>query len=70
MAAKMDTPNPIKAARKKAGLTQAQAAKLLGWSQPSWNEFENGDPDRQMLGRYRKVAKALRCKLVDMLNVG
>ena len=37
------TPDAIRAARTRAGLTQAQAAKLAGYrAQSRWAEFENG----------------------------
>jgi transcriptional regulator with XRE-family HTH domain len=37
------TPEQIRAARKAAGLTQAQAAKLIGLgSQTRWSEYEHG----------------------------
>lgn len=58
--------NTIRAARVKAGLTQEQAAQRLGWTQAAWAQFENGDPDRHSLGRFRRAAQALRCKLVDL----
>ena len=58
--------NTIRAARVKAGLTQEQAARRVGWTQAAWAQFENGDPDRHSLGRLRKVAEALRCNLTDL----
>ena len=52
--------NPIKDARKTAGLTQAAAAKLAGWKQSTWSQIENRDSlDNVELGTLRKVAKAL-----------
>lgn len=40
---KSPLPAEIRAARDRAGLTQAQAAKLAGYGQPSrWNEIESG----------------------------
>ena len=36
------TPAQILAARKAAGLTQAQAARLLELPTPRWNEYERG----------------------------
>ncbi len=58
--------NSIRAARIKAGLTQQQAAHRVGWTQAAWAQFENGDPDRHGLGRFRKAAEALGCKLTDL----
>jgi transcriptional regulator with XRE-family HTH domain len=58
----------IRAARAKAGLTQEQAAQRVGWTQAAWAQFENGDPDRHSLGRFRKAAEALRCRLADLIG--
>ena len=58
--------NPIRAARVKAGLTQEQAAQRVGWTQAAWAQFEAGDLDRHSLGRFRRAAEALRCKLADL----
>jgi len=35
-------PEQIKAVRKKAGLTQAQAAELIGYSKRAWQDWEQG----------------------------
>ncbi len=38
----MYTPEQIKAVRLKAGLTQAQAAELIGYSKRAWQDWEQG----------------------------
>lgn len=38
----MYIPEQIKAVRKKAGLTQAQAAELIGYSKRAWQDWEQG----------------------------
>lgn len=58
--------NTIRAARVRAGMTQQQAARRVGWTQAAWAQFENGDRDRHSLGRFRKAAEALGCKLADL----
>jgi transcriptional regulator with XRE-family HTH domain len=63
---RVETLNPIRAARAKAGLTQEQAAQRMGWTQAAWAQFENGDTDRHSLGRLRKAAEALGCRLIDL----
>ena len=35
-------PKKIRAARKKAGLTQTQAAELIGAAMRSWQDWESG----------------------------
>jgi transcriptional regulator with XRE-family HTH domain len=61
--------NLIREARKAAGLTQVDVAGRLGWTQPAYAKFEAGDPDRPSLGRYRTVAKAIGCKLSDLIEL-
>lgn len=58
--------NPIRAARAKAGLTQQQAAHSAGWTQAAWAQLERMDIDRHSLGRIRKIATALGCRLTDL----
>lgn len=58
--------NPIKAARAKAGLTQQQAARSAGWTQAAWAQLERMDIDRHSLGRLRKIAAVLGCRLMDL----
>jgi len=36
------TPKKIKAARKKAGLTQTEAAELIGAAMRTWQDWESG----------------------------
>jgi transcriptional regulator with XRE-family HTH domain len=58
--------NTIRAARLKAGLTQEQAARVVGWTQAAWAQLERIDINRHSLGRLRKVAAALGCCLADL----
>jgi transcriptional regulator with XRE-family HTH domain len=37
------TPAEIRAARKKAGLTQQKAAEMIGFEVRSWNRWESGN---------------------------
>ena len=63
--------NPIKATRKKAGLTQAQAAELAGWKQSTWSQIETRDSlDNVELGTLKKVAKALGCEVSELISDG
>ncbi len=41
--AKAPTPEQIKAAREKAGLTQKDAADLIGYTRRAWQQWEAGD---------------------------
>lgn len=50
----------LKIWRVKRGLTQAQAAKLLGCSQPSLSDWERGKYPRDLLERVKKVDLALK----------
>ena len=50
--------NRIKEARKKAGLTQQQAADAIGVSQQTWQRFEGGKFDLKMSTIYN-ICKAL-----------
>ncbi|NLW86587.1 MAG: helix-turn-helix transcriptional regulator [Planctomycetes bacterium] len=63
---RLETSNPIRAARAKAGLTQEQAAQSVGWTQAAWAQLERMDVDRHSLGRLRKIAAALGCRLTDL----
>jgi DNA (cytosine-5)-methyltransferase 1 len=37
-------PEEVKAARKRAGLTQTQAAALIGYTKRAWQQWEKGMP--------------------------
>ena len=58
--------NQVRAMRIKAGLTQQQAADAAGWTQAAWAQLERMDVDRHSLGRLRKIATALGCRLADL----
>jgi transcriptional regulator with XRE-family HTH domain len=58
--------NKIRAARQAAGLSQYQLAERVGCSQHHISRWENGErgPSAQSL---KKLAKALGCKIDDLL---
>ena len=64
---KSKKPDRIKKARIAARLTQAQAAKRCGWHQSQWARFENGGYAAPTIASFRKAAKALGCKVEDLL---
>jgi transcriptional regulator with XRE-family HTH domain len=66
MTSRAETLNPIRIARAKAGLTQEQAAQSVGWTQAAWAQLEQVEIDRHSLGRLKKVARALGCRLSDL----
>jgi len=62
-----DRTNPIRTARLAAGLTQIELARRLGWTQGAYSQFETGLPDCHSFARYRRVARAIGCPVVDLL---
>lgn len=66
----MSLSSTIRAARLRAGLTQAQAAEKLGVSQPQWAQWESAAPSARtpQLGRLERIAEALDCELVIELQ--
>lgn len=59
----------IRALREKAGLSQADAAKLAGFnSRASWNHVESGRRANVTLEMLARIAKALKCKPRDLLT--
>lgn len=59
--------NRIRQARFAAGYTQAKAAERYGCKQPSWSKLESRDVERLPIQRLKRIAKALRCKLSDLI---
>lgn len=60
----------IKTRRRDLGLTQTQAARLAGWpTQQQWANVENGKRPNPRIDTLAKVARVLRCKVADLLNV-
>lgn len=51
----------IRELRKARALTQANAAKLIGWSQSMISRWENGEYDGRTLGGLFQIAEALNC---------
>ena len=60
--------SPIRDARVRAGLTQQQAADRVGWTQSAWAQSESMDINRVSLGRLRKIASAIGCRLADLIS--
>ena len=56
----------IRERREALGYTQSRAAKRAGFSQPRWAEIE-ADRYSMTLETLRRVARALRCKAVDLI---
>lgn len=57
----MYIPEQIKAVRLKAGLTQAEAAELIGYSKRAWQDWEQGrKPMRDATMDYFLLKLALR----------
>ena len=57
----MYSPERIKAVRKKAGLTQAQAAELISYSKRAWQDWEQGrKPMREAVMDFFLLKLALR----------
>jgi transcriptional regulator with XRE-family HTH domain len=59
----------IKALREKLGLTQDEAARLAGFtSRQAWNNLEGGAVPNPRADTLAKVAKALGCRMEDLLQ--
>lgn len=63
----MTTGEKIKAARKKAGLTQKELGAMLGISQAAIVQFERKDSNMK-LDTIRKIADALGVKLYELVD--
>lgn len=57
MAVEYVTARAVKMARKKAGHTQEQAARAIGYARLAWNSWENGRRPmrRALLNEYRRA---------------
>ncbi|MBE3118314.1 MAG: helix-turn-helix transcriptional regulator [Candidatus Atribacteria bacterium] len=60
--------NRIQRARRRAKLTQAQAAQRAGWSQGQWSDLERGRFPAPTLATLRRAAKALGCSLTALIG--
>jgi len=59
----------IQRRRKRAGLTQAEAAGFAGWkSQQHWANVENGRSKNPRIVTLAIIARVLRCKVRDLIN--
>ena len=62
----MYSPEQIKAVRKKAGLTQAEAAALISYSKRAWQDWEQGrKPMRDVVMDFFLLKLALRDAVMD-----
>lgn len=57
----------LKAMRLKRGITQAELAKMVGISQPSLCNIENGKIN-PTINTLRKLAKALECNISELID--
>lgn len=60
--------NMLIAARRAAGLSQMEVAKLVGVAQSTYSKWEAGESDMQAI-HVRPLAKALRLTLDDIVPV-
>jgi len=58
----------IRARRIALNMTQAEASSLAKMQQGSWSAIETGRNDRLTLVTLRRIAKALRCKVGDLVD--
>lgn len=63
----MKPTNRLRELRKKAGLTQAELAELMGWSQPAISQLEN-DTRPFDIDDMRRLARVLQCAPADLLD--
>lgn len=59
----------VKARRKELGLTQAELAKRLGMTQPSYAQIEMGRFDPGLFKQVYRLAAALETTVHDLLPV-
>ncbi len=58
----------LKALRIERGLTQVQLAKKLKMKQPHLAMLESGAKPNPSLDTLRRLAKALRCKIAELVE--
>ncbi len=63
----MDRGRKIKKAREKKGLTQENAAHRVGLPVSTWARVERGESDDPKASTLRKIAKALRMKIENLI---
>src|SRR5437588_9289830 len=54
--------------RRERGLTQAQLAEALGWTQERISVLENGKYGMSSVSALAALARALECHLIDVLR--
>lgn len=57
----------LKTKRKEAGLTQRMLAELSGVPKRTIQDWERFGADRAVLGKIKRVADVLGCKVDDLL---
>jgi transcriptional regulator with XRE-family HTH domain len=58
----------LKAIRTRRGLTQVELAKKLTVSQAFIAQLETGEQDNPTLATLKRVAKALKCKVSELVE--
>lgn len=58
----------IRDARKRAGLSQVEAAEAAGMVQPAWSRLEASASDSTTLGVMRRVAAAIGCSVGELVD--
>jgi transcriptional regulator with XRE-family HTH domain len=59
----------VRELRERAGLSQAEAAKLAGLAnQAAWQQIESGARPNPTVDTLDKIARALGCKAKDLLK--
>ena len=63
-----DVGKAVKARRKALDMTQTEASRRAKMQQGSWSAIETGQNDRLTLITLRRIAKALRCSVGDLVD--
>lgn len=58
----------VKAMRERANLTQAGAARAMGWTAQHWGDFEWARHPNPRIGTLLAVADVLGCDVPDLLK--
>jgi len=61
-------PQKVRDRREKLKLTQTKCAELSGMPVPHWNRIEAGGRPDPQLSTLARVAKALRCKITEIVS--
>jgi DNA-binding XRE family transcriptional regulator len=58
----------VKSLRDRAKLSQAEAAKSLGWTAQRWSDMENDRHPNPRLGTVLAICRVLGCEVTDLLR--